>query len=53
MKRPHRRIHLLVWMIGAPILGAAAIFFWLQKPEHPYTELPDSIEIIEPTNEAD
>ncbi len=47
MKRPHRRVHLLVWAILAPATIAAGLFAWMQRPATPYSEIPGVIEATE------
>ena len=47
MKRPHRRIHLMIWWLIAPATLAAGIVAWLQRPQTPFTELPTSIETLD------
>ncbi len=44
MKRPHRRIHVMIWLILGPLTTVTAILFWTMRPATPYTELPPSIE---------
>lgn len=46
MKRPHRRFHLMIWLLLAPATMLAGVYFWTQRPETPYSELPSSIETI-------
>lgn len=47
MKRPHRRIHFIAWLILAPATLIAGAFAWMQRPQTPYSALPDTIEIID------
>lgn len=48
MKRPHRRIHLLAWLLLAPATAIAGFYFWSQRPETPYTgDLPAGIETVD------
>lgn len=47
MKRPHRRIHFITWLILAPVTLIAGVFAWMQRPQTPYSELPDGIEMID------
>ncbi len=44
MKRPHRGMHLLTWLILGPAILAVGIVAWLQRPETPYADIPDIIE---------
>ena len=53
MKRPHRRIHLLVWLFMAPVTALAGFYFWMQRPATPYSDLPQAIEAIETANEGE
>ena len=48
MKSPHRRAHLLLWLILAPVTAIAGFFAWTQRPETPYAEIPGAIDIIDP-----
>ena len=43
MKRPHRRIHLLAWLLIAPLTAAAAAYFLTMKPSAPVTDIPPEI----------
>jgi len=53
MKRPHRRIHLVAWLIIAPVAAAAGFLFWTQRPATPYTDdLPPAIEAIQAADAA-
>ena len=44
MKRPHRRIHFLVWLVIAPATAVAGVLFWQTRPETPYADLPAVLE---------
>jgi len=46
MKRPHRRMHFLFWLIAAPVVIIGAFFSWNLRPHTPYTELPPAISDI-------
>ncbi len=46
MKRPHRRIHFLFWIVIAPITALVGYFSWQMRPATPFTELPPGIETI-------
>lgn len=46
MKRPHRRFHLLIWVILAPVTAIAAFLFWTLRPDTPFTDLPPGIDDI-------
>ena len=46
MRRPHRRMHLLLWALLAPATAIAAVIFWLDRPSTPLTDLPASIEAL-------
>lgn len=46
MKRPHRRIHFLIWIGIAPIVAICSIIAWKMKPDTPHTDLPPSINKI-------
>ncbi len=52
MKRPHRRSHLLIWLVLAPITAIAAFLFWTMRPMTPYSELPENIEAATTLPEA-
>ncbi len=52
MKRPHRRMHLMVWLIIAPVTAIVAFTFWDLRPVTPYDELPAAIQKLNP-GEAD
>ncbi len=47
MKRPHRRVHLLMWLVIAPVTLIAGIFAWMQRPQTPFSEIPDAIQTID------
>jgi len=47
MKRPHRRLHFLIWLILAPATLLAGIYAWMQRPQTPYSELPAGIEALD------
>ncbi|MEO1135930.1 MAG: hypothetical protein AAFW68_04850 [Pseudomonadota bacterium] len=47
MKRPHRRFHLIIWMLIAPFTLLAGLYFWTQRPMTPYSQLPASIAPVE------
>ena len=47
MKRPHRRMHLFLWLILAPLTLIAGVFAWMQRPATPFTEIPGVIELGE------
>lgn len=51
MKRPHRRVHYLMWFILAPATLLAGVFAWMQRPQTPYSELPGAIEAIDESAE--
>ena len=46
MKRPHRRTHLLIWAIFAPVAAIVSVLAWMQRPGTPLSELPAGIEEI-------
>lgn len=46
MKRPYRRIHLLIWLILAPATAIAGYIAWQMRPAAPYSELPPGIETL-------
>ena len=46
MKRPHRRFHLLIWLLLAPATAIAAWVAWQTRPATPYTDLPPSVETL-------
>ena len=39
MRRPHRRLHLLLWMILAPMIAAGLALALLSAPADPVTDL--------------
>jgi hypothetical protein len=43
MRRAHRRIHVLVWLILAPAVALGVYAAVTQRPREPVTELPDAI----------
>ena len=47
MKRPHRRVHLLIWLAVAPATFVAGLFAWLQRPLTPFTDIPNSVEQLD------
>ena len=49
MKRPHRRMHFLFWILAAPITALAGFVFWQMRPATPFTDLPPGIEEITET----
>lgn len=49
MKRPHRRIHFLFWIVIAPITALVGYLSWQMRPETPFTDLPPGIEEISET----
>ncbi len=51
MKRPHRRMHVLMWLVLAPATLIAGVFAWMQRPQTPFSEIPDAIEIIDESAE--
>ena len=44
MKRPHRRAHLAMWVVLAPVTVVLAIYFWTMRPMMPEGEIPSAIE---------
>jgi len=52
MKRPHRRTHLLVWLLLAPTTAAAAIFAWTMRPQEAHTALPPAVEALSSDKET-
>ena len=46
MKRPHRRVHFVIWAVLAPATALAAAIFWQMRPATPFSELPASIEML-------
>lgn len=53
MKRPHRRLHLLTWLLLAPVTALAGFWSWTQRPATPYSDLPPAIETIDTANEGE
>ena len=47
MKRPHRRTHLIIWLVLAPVTIAAGLYAWMQRPGAPYSDIPGSIETLD------
>lgn len=45
MKRPHRRSHLIMWIILAPITIIASVIAFKNAAPEPYTDLDAFIEI--------
>ena len=50
MKRPHRRFHLLMWLVLAPMTAIAGMLFWQKREPTPYTELPPGVEALSETS---
>lgn len=46
VKRPHRRTHLLIWAIFAPLTAIAGTYFWTERPGEPVNDLPEAIAAI-------
>ncbi|MEM8773036.1 MAG: hypothetical protein AAGD92_15425 [Pseudomonadota bacterium] len=44
MKRPHRRAHLMAWLIIAPVTALASVFFWMHRESTPYADVPPLVE---------
>ena len=44
MKRPHRRAHLAMWIVIAPVTVILAVYFWTMRPTTPHSEIPSVIE---------
>ncbi len=44
MKRPHRRLHLVMWVVLAPMTVILAVYFWTMRPMTPMSEIPSAIE---------
>ena len=40
MKRPHRRAHLMIWMVLAPLTALAAVYAWTLRPGTPVSDIP-------------
>ena len=53
MKRPHRRVHLLVWLALAPATALAGFYFWTQRLATPYSDLPPAIETLDAATEGE
>ncbi len=51
MKRPHRRLHFLFWLIAAPVAIIGAFLSWNQRPQTPYSDLPAAIRDLPDTTE--
>ncbi len=49
MKRPHRRVHFLIWLLIAPITAVVGFVFWQMRPATPFTELPPGVEAVSET----
>lgn len=43
MRRAHRRVHVLVWLILAPAVAFGVYAAIAQRPGEPLTDLPDAI----------
>ena len=52
MKRPHRRSHLLIWVILAPVTAIVAVLFWTLRPDTQFTDLPPGIDVISDDTEG-
>jgi hypothetical protein len=44
MRRAHRRLHLVIWLLLAPIALAASLYALRSAPQPQTTTLPDFIE---------
>ena len=52
MKRPHRRMHLMLWLLLAPATAAVAIVAWTMRPQDAFSDLPPGIETLSDDSEA-
>ena len=43
MRRGHRSVHFLIWASLFPVVFAAGLFLWLQRPDMPTSPIPDAI----------
>ena len=46
MKRPHRRLHLMIWLIVFPVTAILGVWAWQQRAPDPVSELPPAIETL-------
>ncbi len=46
MKRPHRRAHLMMWLVLAPLTTIAGFFAWTMRPAEPFSDLPPGVETV-------
>ena len=46
MKRVHRRLHLIIWIVLAPMTIVVGVLCWTLRPNTPYTDLPRSIQTL-------
>lgn len=43
MRRAHRSLHFLLWILLAPAVAAGVFLAMSQRPTEPFSELPDAI----------
>ncbi|MEX0643665.1 MAG: hypothetical protein WD076_00015 [Parvularculaceae bacterium] len=43
MKRPHRRAHLLIWLVLAPVVLAGVALALKARPPEPVADIPPSL----------
>jgi len=43
MRRPHRRLHLVLWLLIAPIIGAGIFLALRHAPAEPIAEIDGSL----------
>lgn len=46
MKRAHRRVHLLVWMVLFPLIGVLGVLFWMHQPTDTIKLAPEQLESL-------
>lgn len=45
MKKLHRRLHLLIWLILAPAVAVAGVWAFCLRPELPEQPITDALDI--------
>ena len=43
MRRPHRRAHLILWLLIAPGVAAGLVLALMNRPADPRSAIPDDI----------
>jgi len=43
MKKPHRRMHLVVWFVLAPVIAICGLALWLMQPAPALMDVPEAL----------